>query len=185
MRSTVSGIFILFFMSAAVMAQPTSDHLKCFKVKDPQAKATYVADLDGLAAEAGCMIKVPALLACVPSRKTNVSPVPPGAPGAVAQALGCYKVKCPKGATLPALPLGDEFGSRIVTPVKSRLLCAPMTAPATDRSCLQALEPTLQLALDVFGAGLDEASNLELTPTCGGSSRRPPSTKRSTSRGST
>ena len=57
------------------------DHLNCYKIKDPQAKATYTADLGGLVAEPGCTIKVPAKLACVPATKTNVAPTPPGTGG--------------------------------------------------------------------------------------------------------
>lgn len=37
----------------------------------------------------------------------------------------------------------------------------------TDLECLQPFEPTQQLALDIFGAGLDEDGNFEPTPTCG------------------
>ena len=38
--------------------------------------------------------------------------------------FGCYKIKCPK-ATLPVIPLNDQFGTRDVTPRAPRLLCAP------------------------------------------------------------
>src|SRR5207245_2491353 len=44
--------------------------------------------------------------------------------------FGCYKIKCPR-ATLPALKLDDQFGSRMVTPTTPRLLCAPVAPPAT------------------------------------------------------
>jgi hypothetical protein len=113
-------------------AQP-ADHLKCYKVKDPQPKAFYTADLGGLVAEPGCTIKVPALMACVPATKTNVAPAPPGTGGSGAPgAFGCYKVKCPK-ADLPAIALNDQFGSRTVTPKAPRMLCAPV-APTTTTS---------------------------------------------------
>src|SRR5882762_9936364 len=93
-------------------AQSVPDHLKCYKVRDPQARATYTADLDGLAAEPGCTIKVPAIVACVPATKTNVRPAPPGGGGTgMPNAFGCYKIKCPK-AMLPAIPLNDQFGTR-------------------------------------------------------------------------
>ena len=112
-------------------AQPVADHLKCYKVKDPQTKATYSADLGGLVAEPGCTIKVPAVMACVPATKTNVTPAPPGTGGTgPLNAFGCYKVKCPK-ATLPALQLNDQFGTRVVTPAAPKLLCAPVEATTT------------------------------------------------------
>src|SRR4030095_13320951 len=75
----------------------SADHLHCYKVKDPQTKTIYTADLGGLAAEPGCRIKVPAYLACVPSTKTNVTRIPPGG-GATGTPNGfvCYRVRCPK-----------------------------------------------------------------------------------------
>jgi hypothetical protein len=62
--------------SLAGAQSPPRDHLTCYKTKDPQAKTTYTADLDGLVVQPGCTIKVPAITACVPSTKINVRPVP-------------------------------------------------------------------------------------------------------------
>jgi hypothetical protein len=108
-----------------------ADHLKCYKVRDPQARKAYTADLGGVVAESGCTIKVPAVLACVPATKSNVNPPPPGG-GATGtpNAFGCYKVKCPKAAP-PTIPLADQFGNRVVTPTTAKLLCAPAPAPTT------------------------------------------------------
>jgi hypothetical protein len=108
-----------------------ADHLKCYKVRDPQAKQAYTADLGGLVPEPGCTIKAPAVLACVPATKSNVNPPPPGG-GATGtpNAFGCYKVKCPR-ATLPTIPLADQFGDRNVVPTTAKLLCAPAPAPTT------------------------------------------------------
>jgi hypothetical protein len=112
--------------TALADAQSVADHLKCYKVKDPQAKATYTADLGGLVAEPSCTIKVPAIMACVPATKTNVTPPPPGGgPSGTPNSFFCYKVKCPK-ATFPTLPGADQFGSRTVTPKTVSLLCAPV-----------------------------------------------------------
>ena len=58
-------------------ASPVPDHLKCYKAKDNIPKAVYTADLNGLAPETGCMIKVPAVMLCVQASKTNVTPTPP------------------------------------------------------------------------------------------------------------
>jgi hypothetical protein len=113
---------------ASAAAQPT-DHLACYKIKDSQAKATYTANVGGLAAEPGCIIKVPATMACVPATKTNVQPMPPGGGGTgTPNSFFCYKVKCPK-ATLPTLAGADQFGSRTVTPKTTSLLCAPLAGP--------------------------------------------------------
>jgi len=63
---------------ATAGAQPVADHLKCYKVKDSQAKATYTAHLAGLADAPGCLVKVPGTLLCVETTKTEVVPTPPG-----------------------------------------------------------------------------------------------------------
>jgi len=111
--------------------QPVPDHLQCYKVKDPQTKAKYTADLDGLVAEPGCTIKVPAIMACVPATKTNVQPTPPGGGGmGTPNSFFCYKVKCPK-VTLTTLAGTDQFGSRSVRPTTTKLLCAPLAGPTT------------------------------------------------------
>ncbi len=126
--------FVVALMAALVVpasAQPTGDHLKCYKVRDPQAKALYTADLGGLVPEPGCRIKVPAALACVPATKANVHPNPPGGGGTgTPNVFGCYKIKCLKAA-LPALQLHDQFGNRSVTPIAAKLLCAPAASPTT------------------------------------------------------
>jgi len=100
-------------------------HLKCYKVRDPQARARYTANLSGLTQENGCQIRVPARMVCVPSNKTNVSPVPPGG-GATGtpNKFACYKVRCPR-AVLPNVAIHDQFGNRSITPKRSQLLCAP------------------------------------------------------------
>ena len=79
-------IFFVTLVLVGLLAHPgeaqVADHLKCYKVKDPQAKATYTADLGGLVAEPGCTIKVPAFMACVPTTKASVVPTPPEPAGA-------------------------------------------------------------------------------------------------------
>ena len=75
--ATVLALMIGPRLIDPVSAQ-VSDHLKCYKVKDSRPKASYDADLQGLAPEPGCTIKVPAKLLCVETTKTNVQPTPPG-----------------------------------------------------------------------------------------------------------
>src|SRR5262245_755705 len=78
-------------------AQPAADHRQCYKIKDRQAKASYVGQLDGIATEPSCTIKVPAVMACVAASKTNVTPTPPGGGGTgTPNDFFCYKLKCPK-----------------------------------------------------------------------------------------
>src|SRR5262245_1084699 len=108
LRSTPLAVASLLALAATAVAQ--GDHLRCYKIKDPQPKMSYVADLDGLVVEPGCTIKVPAVTACVPATKTNVTPPPPGGGGSgTPNSFFCYKVKCAK-ATLPALNGADQFG---------------------------------------------------------------------------
>jgi len=131
MRSLLAALLVVPGLLASAGGQTGPDHLKCYKVKDPQAKKTYSADLGGLVAEPGCTIKVPAVMACVPATKTNVTPTPPGVGGSgIPNAFGCYKIKCPK-TTLPPFALNDQFGSRSVTPSVPKLLCAPVASPTT------------------------------------------------------
>jgi hypothetical protein len=140
MRWVIALTVVLIAVGAA-RAQPAADHLKCYKVRDPQPKVPYTADLGGLVAEPGCRIKVPAVMACVPATKTNVTPNPPesGGTGTVPSAFGCYKVKCPKTA-LPTLALNDQFGSRSVTPIAAKLLCAP-SSPTTTTTTTTTMPP--------------------------------------------
>lgn len=132
-RLAALAVFVTWV--AAATAQ-VPDHLKCYKVKDPQPKATYTADLGGLVAEPGCTIRVPAIMACVPSTKGNVRPTPPGGGGAgTPNAFGCYKIRCPK-ATLPAISLNDQFGNRLVRPSAPKLLCAPVATTTITTSTI-------------------------------------------------
>jgi hypothetical protein len=126
MRTTWGLLAIGVAGVSSAWAQPAADHLECYRVKDPQPKTTYVAELAGLAPEPGCLIRVPAKMACVPTSKTITSnPLPPGGGGTgSAGTFLCYSVKCPKGAP-PALSMQDQFGSRTVEPRAPKVLCAP------------------------------------------------------------
>jgi hypothetical protein len=102
----------LKLVAGTAVAQPVADHLKCYTAKDPLQKATYTADLGGLTAEPGCLIKLPAKLTCVPATKENVRPVPPGGgPTGTPNGFNCYTLKCPR-TTPPSVPAEDQFGSR-------------------------------------------------------------------------
>ncbi len=128
---SATGSLVLCLTWMAPAAAQVADHLNCYKVKDPLAKASYTADLGGLAPAPGCLIKTPAKLLCVETTKTNVAPPPPGsAPAGSAGRFACYKVKCPK-ATLGAVPFTDQFGTRSLVPSAPKLLCAPEAPPTT------------------------------------------------------
>jgi hypothetical protein len=135
MKQTLAavGIAILGLTWAARAAAQPTDHLVCYKVKDPQAKAMYTANLavGGVNVQAGCTIKVPAAMTCLPVSKTNVTPPPPGGGGiGWPNSFNCYKVKCPN-PPFSAVFAQDQFGLRFVTVKTTRLLCAPI-AGATD-----------------------------------------------------
>src|SRR5262245_66625958 len=142
-RAMLWMTMVAVLLPAAPRAQ-VPDHLKCYKIKDSATKATYTADLGGLAPEPGCQVKVPGKLLCVETAKTNVSPAPPGVPdGPAAGQFLCYKVKCPKGVP-PVVTLADQFGTHTVTPTKAQLLCAPAqgAAPTTTTTTAPASTTT-------------------------------------------
>lgn len=112
-------------------AAPVFDHLQCFRIKDLLEKTTYTADLTAadpvfVAAERGCEIQMPARMLCVDARKTNVEPVPPGAPdGVPAQKYLCYRAKC--GRTRPSTVLEDQFGVHLFSINSTTMICAPVS----------------------------------------------------------
>ena len=57
-----TGIGILLLLGMTGAARAAADHLQCYKIKDPAARQTYAADLNGLVAEPGCVIRVPGQL---------------------------------------------------------------------------------------------------------------------------
>jgi len=132
MRSLLGALIASLTLVAAAKAQP--DHLTCYKVKDPQARASYTAEVGGpfTSLDPGCTIKVPAAMACFPVYKMNVNPTPPGTGGSSGEpnSFGCYKVKCPRVTFPPRIPLNDQFGTRSVTLSAPKLLCAPASPPS-------------------------------------------------------
>src|SRR5262249_46303615 len=144
-------------------------------VKDSQAKATYTADLGGLASEPGCLIKVPGTLLCVETAKTNVVPTPPdaGDDAGPAGRFMCYKLKCPK-ATLAPLQWHDQFGDRQVAPSVPKMLCAPeIVATSTTTSTVATTSSTTATTLappgSVCAGGAQCASGICMGGRCCGS----------------
>jgi hypothetical protein len=160
MKPTFVALIAALTLPALASAQPVPDHLKCYKIKDSRAKASYTADLGGLVSEPGCLIKVPGTMLCVEATKANVNPPPPGGTdnsGPAGRFL-CYKVKCPK-AVLTPLTWHDQFGTGTVTPSVPKMLCAPeilatttstTAAPTTTTTTLmQGCTPTTCAALGI------------------------------------
>jgi hypothetical protein len=111
-----------------------SDHLKCFKIRDPAPHGRYTVSFEthdnawpGFAIEAGCIVKTPAKLMCIDAIKLTVDPAPPGAPEGkrVGQSFVCYKMKC--SPDHPSIPVNDQFGGvRTVQQAgRASLVCAP------------------------------------------------------------
>ena len=116
-------------LAAPTYAQPTRDHLGCYKVKDrstPKGKFTFMIENAGV--RVSCFAKTPAKLGCLESSKTGIVPTPPGggpSPTSAGNFL-CYQAKCSRPFP-PSFPMADQFGSRVVTFKGAQLLCAPAT----------------------------------------------------------
>lgn len=130
-KKSTAALTLCLALAGSTAGAQVADHLECYKIKDSAAKASYLADLHGLAVEPGCEITVPAKLLCVDTTKTNVSPAAPvDGDGAEQSRVACYKVKCPKQA-LPAVQWTDQFGARPLAVKGSKYVCAPDLAPDT------------------------------------------------------
>ena len=109
------------------------NHFACHKIKDDLAKGTATKGMDedtpsGLVSQAGCVVKLPAKLACIPTFKDLSTPI-----GVTVQSnpVLCYSVTCPKQAFGP-WTLVDQFGTHNVTPKVPKMLCAPACEAAGD-----------------------------------------------------
>src|SRR5690348_10829023 len=113
MIGRVASIVIAVGVTGSAAWGTTPDHLRCYKVRDSAAKASYSADIDGLTpGTSRCTIKVPGQLLCVETAKTNLDPPPlVDGNGPSAGRFLCYKAKCPKTATAP-VTWTDQFGTR-------------------------------------------------------------------------
>jgi len=139
-----AALAALFIALAGSSGAQMADHLKCYKVRDATAKVRYTANLNGLAPENGCTIRVPGSMLCVAASKTGVSPTPPGGgpSGTPAGTFVCYKLRCPK-TVLAGVQVTDQFASRVVAPSTPRLLCAPASGGATTTTTTSTTPSTL------------------------------------------
>ncbi len=123
--TAAAGAYLLGVASLAT----AGNHLKCYKVKDPLGVGAvkYTTDLvsnTGLPTETGCSFKARAQFCCDPVDKVNTSPAPPGGgPTGPTTKFCCYKLKCAK--VNGPFSVKDQFGSRTVTRLSAKLLCAP------------------------------------------------------------
>jgi len=116
-------------LAVPAAAQPSFDHLACFKVKDQTGPATYTFSLTNASGTQNCVAKLPAKLGCFESAESNVVPTPPGggpSPGPAVGAVLCYQTKCRRPFT-PAAQMEDQFGARMVVFKGAQLMCAPAT----------------------------------------------------------
>src|SRR5437016_13455128 len=131
-RTLLAAAIASLLLFAPLSASAQSDHLKCYKVKDPEKfVATVNLDSPQFGVETGCRVKIHATELCMPASKTLVSSG--GAPGApiVGQNLTngfvCYKIVCPKPFP-PDVVVADQFGARTVGGLKAFKLCAPLAS---------------------------------------------------------
>ena len=126
----LAGFAVVVLSAAAADAQPTFDHLKCHKIKDPhKLKGTFDPSpaLQPAFADQGCKIGRGKLF-CAPVEKNNVQTKPaPQFPALGGQDLTndfiCYKIKCPSFP--PDTAVTDQFASRTLFKMKAQLLCVP------------------------------------------------------------
>jgi hypothetical protein len=122
----VVGLGALLLATPA-LAQTTSDHLSCYRVRDSAPRARYSLTLTNAAGSSRCRIKAPAVLACLETVKSAVSPAPPGGgPTGATGSFLCYALKCGRSSSA-STTMQDQFGSRTVTLRGVTVLCAPAT----------------------------------------------------------
>src|SRR5262245_40016947 len=167
------AVFAVGVGAAPWSTEAVNDHLHCYKIKTAEPSASYTADLADLAAQPGCVIKVPAKLLCVETSKMNVIPTPPGSVvGGPAGRFLCYKAKCPN--TPGPITVNDQFGSHAVTPSATKMVCAPAPTTTTLPSCGLVGEPCCGNSCaagqgDCIG-GMCQPCGAEGEPCCAGNS---------------
>jgi hypothetical protein len=120
---------IAIALPTLALAQPTPDHLACYKVKDRAGRGRFTLTVTNGGVTQACSVKLPAQLGCIESVKADVVPAPPGG-GPQSAAAGnflCYHLKCPKPFP-PDVEMTDQLGGqRVVRFRGAQLLCAPAT----------------------------------------------------------
>jgi len=110
-------------------AHAIDDHLKCYKIKDPN-KFKGIVDLNTsqFGDELGCNLTIKASFFCAPASKDVVDSGGLTILPVVGQDLTndqvCYKLKC-AAPFPPDTDITDQFGSRTVEKLKPQFLCVP------------------------------------------------------------
>ncbi|MBM4268415.1 MAG: hypothetical protein FJ144_17695 [Deltaproteobacteria bacterium] len=153
----LAAVLVAAFAARETAAQPAFDHMKCYKIKDPEGGKQYTTDLVpeithdfvtelgdrivGGFLVPGCRIKMPAKFFCIDTRTENAHDVKPPydpsswmVPGAESGERLCYKLLCPP--VLPkSLDVIDQFGARTIElRGRTEYLCTPVVRqnPSTD-----------------------------------------------------
>ena len=130
-KGATLALLSVFTLARSSPAQ-IHDHLKCFKIKD-SASFSAVVDLrpleDGeFGVDGGCTLKVKSREVCFPVEKDLVSTdAPSQVVGGVdlSNAFLCYKVHCPSETTPESLDMSDQFGTRMISGLRTTTVCAP------------------------------------------------------------
>jgi len=118
-------------LAISALAQPTSDHLACYLVKDPVRKGSSTLTVTNAGITQSCTVGSRAQLGCLETQASDVVPTPPGGPASGnAGDFLCYRLVCPKPFP-PATEMTDSFsGTRVIKFKAGQFLCAPATRGA-------------------------------------------------------
>ena len=128
-------VVVVGLLPSGAFAQ--DDHLKCYKIKDPN-KFKGIVDLNTaqFGDELGCKIVIKAKFFCAPASKVVVDsgglPILPVVGQDLTNDQVCYKIKCDKPFP-PDTDVIDQFGSRTVQKLKPKF-SMPKLRRVTPRS---------------------------------------------------
>lgn len=155
---------VWLLLAFGAVAQPaaalTYDHLQCLKVKDPAAisaamdmrppyTSPFFVNVD-------CEVKSRSHQLCIPVARhlhEGSDPLLNVSGQDLANALLCYKVKCPAADVPESLEVSDQFATRTLTGFRIQTVCVPALEgsppptttttlpPGTPRSCVNATPP--------------------------------------------
>ena len=125
-RSRITAVAIAvgaMTLATSTLAQPASDHLACYLVKDPVHKGMSTVTIMSAGVTQSCTVASRAQLGCLETQTPDVGD------------FLCHRLVCPKPFP-PAAQMTDQFGgTRVVRFRAAQFLCAPATrGPATTGS---------------------------------------------------
>src|SRR5215470_10553653 len=116
-------------LATLAFAQPASDHLACYLVKDTARRGTSTLTLTNVGVTQSCTLGGRAQPGCLETQTSDVVPTPPGG-GPTVENVGdflCYKLFCPKPFPAAAQMTDHLKGMRVVRFKAAQFLCAPAT----------------------------------------------------------